>query len=191
VVTRVVRWTRRHVVVQARVYRQAGERRPAATAFGVWYRDFPTAAGRDPVADGVLEAVETLAVERALALLDVDGEAAAEAAPSRAEPPSAPALRRVGAVPRRVLPPAVADLLALVARGAAGGIRPERAARWRRALLDASASDAGFAVDPRLGRWERRLRARLARGACPGGVSGGGVSLMRIRAHFASPAPLP
>lgn len=150
--TRIVRWTRRHVVVQARVYRVVDDGRPAATAFGVWYRE--PAAGRHAIADGQLEAVESLAVERALALLDLSPDAPA------ARPRAAVALAPTpAAVP--TLAPAVCDLLALLDRAARGAVRPRRAARWRERLLDARTRPAPV----RLAVLEERLRRRLARQA--------------------------
>lgn len=163
--TRVVRWTRRHVVVQARVYRVVDEARPAATAFGVWYR--APEAGRHAVADGQLEAVESLAIERALALLDLSPDALATRARVRHDADVRPAPPRTGVAPAPVavavptLAPAVCDLLALLDRAARGAVRPRRAARWRERLLDARTRPAPV----RLAVLEERLRRRLARQA--------------------------
>lgn len=90
-----MRWTRRHVVVQARVYRTVDDARPAATAFHVWYRDASASVARHAVVEGFLEAVESLAVERALALLDLSDAASTQ-------PPAA----RVLASPRCARDPA-------------------------------------------------------------------------------------
>ena len=169
--TRVVRWTRRHVVIQAQVFRALEDRRPATTAFGVWYRDAAPDTNRHSVVDGMLEAVETLAVERALALLDVSAEAEAVWAPA---PRTAPTSRAAASAPTRPaaahpvarvravqpsLPPDVADLLALLERATRDLVRPARAARWRAQLLDGHTRPSAA----RLRAFEGRLRRRLAR----------------------------
>jgi hypothetical protein len=111
-------------------FRTPDEAQPAATAFGVWYREDPTPtpghpSARHPVVDGMLESVESLAIERALALLDLAGPAdpprAHAAAPHSRSALSAsnPAPFGVAARPlARVVAPAVAPVVAVRAREA-------------------------------------------------------------------------
>lgn len=202
--TRIVRWTRRHVVLQAMVFRSRDESRPAATAYGVWYREVPTT--RHPVVDGMLESVESLAIERALALLDPSERPIAHSATGAAAPtrtplpwpgPSVAAARHqpsrrdpravAGSPYEAPVPPAradavpavapaepptpvlVRDLLALITRAEAAGVRTRRAERWRSVVSDAGARPP---VE-RLVLLERRLRQWLAvhsARACPGSV---------------------
>ena len=166
IVTRLVSRTEHDVVFEARVYRCADDRRPAATGW---------AAEREGDGDvnlvACLENTETSAVGRALANL---GFTAAKERPSVEEmqkaararsrlarpaagtPPLSPA-RAGGPDARQVSANVVADLLRLVDRASHLGIRARRVRRWRTTLLARS-------IPPELlTTYECRLRAWIAR----------------------------
>jgi len=158
--------TAQEVVFVARVYKDLGDAKPAATGW---------AAEREGDGDinlvACLENTETSAVGRALANL---GFTASGLRPSAEEMLKASRVRvrltqkgerevarqasapvaRVETVP--VLSPALADFLRLLARAErAGLVRTARAARWRR--------EARTATGEQLDMFERRLRRRMLR----------------------------
>jgi hypothetical protein len=164
IVTRLVSRTDHDVVFEARVYRSADEHEPAATGWAA-----EREGDGDVNAVACLENTETSAVGRALANL---GFTAAKERPSAEEMQKAARARarlaRHGraassqsstvrmADPRQTYADLVADLLGLVDRARRSGLRAERAARWRGALLSRRLPPA------LLGRCERRLRAWIA-----------------------------
>ena len=158
IVTEMVSRTERDVVFRALVYRQAEDRDPSATG---WAAEREGDGEINTVA--CLENTETSAIGRALANL---GFAAARERPSAEEMVKASRARvRLGIV----LPndggasAIVADLCSLITRAERAGLRPSRAARWRRLVAD------GSLPHETLVRCERRLRlwvyARIARPA--------------------------
>ena len=158
IVTELMSRTNAEVVFRASVYRDATEAGPAATGW---------AAEREGDGDvnevACLENTETSAVGRALANL---GFTASRFRPSREEMDKAARARaRVGrqrlAVREPVGSPSHAmylgDLLNLVAAAERIGLRPSRAARWRRHLHDTSYEDRVLV------QLERRLRDWIVR----------------------------
>jgi hypothetical protein len=155
IVTELISRTERDVVFRASVYRQAGEE-PAATG---WASEREGDGEVNTVA--CLENTETSAIGRALANL---GFTASRERPSAEEMAKASRARvRLGILRMPNDPPSglVADLLALIGRAEALGVRELRAARWRRRV-------ASGVPDETLLRCERRLRlwvlARTNRG---------------------------
>ena len=158
IVTELVSRTASEVVFRASVYRDASEAGPAATGW---------AAEREGDGDvnevACLENTETSAVGRALANL---GFTASRLRPSAEEMAKAARARaRVGRQRLAVREPAASsshamylgDLLNLVSAAERIGLRPARAARWRRHLHDASYEDR------MLVQFERRLRDWIVR----------------------------
>ena len=158
IVTELVSRTPTEVVFRASVYRDATETGPAATGW---------AAAREGDGDvnevACLENTETSAVGRALANL---GFTASRLRPSAEEMAKAARARaRIGRQRLAVREPAVSpshamylgDLLNLVAAAERIGLRPSRAARWRRHLHDTSYEDRVLV------QLERRLRDWIVR----------------------------
>jgi hypothetical protein len=158
IVTELMSRTDSEVVFRASVYRDAGEVGPAATGW---------AAEREGDGDvnevACLENTETSAVGRALANL---GFTASRFRPSREEMDKANRARaRIGRQKLAVREPAVSsshamylgDLLNLVAAAERIGLRPSRAARWRRHLHDTPYEDRVLV------QLERRLRDWIVR----------------------------
>ena len=171
ILTTLVSRTDRDVVFEARVYRSRDDQEPAATGW---------AAEREGDGDintvACLENTETSAIGRALANL---GFTATKQRPSaeemakasrvrmrRESSPRAPALaiRERTIMPREPLSLGVtfnlraaltADLLRLIERAEACGVRPRRIVSWRSRLQH------NTATLPVLGECERRLRAWL------------------------------
>jgi hypothetical protein len=168
IVTELVSRTATEVVFRASVYRDASESGPAATGW---------AAEREGDGDvnevACLENTETSAVGRALANL---GFTASRLRPSAEEMAKAARARaRIGrqrlVVREPVVPPVspsqamyLGDLLNLVAAAERIGLRPARAARWRRHLHDTSYEDR------ELVQFERRLRDWIVRNQTPGAL---------------------
>jgi hypothetical protein len=158
IVTELVSRTAAEVVFRASVYRTATDTGPAATGW---------AAEREGDGDvnevACLENTETSAVGRALANL---GFTASRLRPSAEEMAKAARARaRIGRQRLAVREPAVSpshamylgDLLNLVSAAQRIGLRPERAARWRRHLHDTPYEDRVLV------QFERRLRDWIAR----------------------------
>ena len=147
IVTELISRTEHDVVFRALVYRQADDGDPAATG---WAAEREGDGEVNTVA--CLENTETSAIGRALANL---GFTASRERPSAEEMAKASRARvRIGIVrPNDEATSAlIADLGALINRAERVGLRPERAARWRRRL-------AGGGVSPQvLLHCERRLR---------------------------------
>lgn len=179
IVTELVSRTERDVVFRALVYRQSEDAEPAATG---WAAEREGDGEVNAVA--CLENTETSAIGRALANL---GFTASRERPSAEEMAKASRTRlRLGfarheahnespvrsiAAPRLREPnaehrgPVVADLFALLIRAQRLGLRPARAARWQRLLLEQE-----IAPDLLL-RCERRLRLWIqARAVSPVGT---------------------
>ena len=178
IITELMSRTERDVVFRALVYRQAEDAEPSATG---WAAEREGDGEVNAVA--CLENTETSAIGRALANL---GFTASRERPSAEEMAKASRARvRLGlalhdlpaesvrsittARPRAPnvehCGPVVADLFALLIRAERLGVRPSRAARWRRALLEHE-----VAPDLLL-RCERRLRLWIqARAMSPSGT---------------------
>ena len=174
IVTELVSRTDAEVVFRASVYRDSSEGGPAATGW---------AAEREGDGDvnevACLENTETSAVGRALANL---GFTASRLRPSAEEMAKAARARaRIGRQRLAVSEPAVpalsatrpsvvsashamylGDLLNLVAAAERMGLRPTRAARWRRHLHDTSYEDRVLVqLERRLRDWIVRHQTRL------------------------------
>ena len=158
IVTELVSRTATEVVFRASVYRDATEAGPAATGW---------AAEREGDGDvnevACLENTETSAVGRALANL---GFTASRLRPSAEEMAKAARARaRIGRQRLAVREPTVSpshamylgDLLNLVSAAQRIGLRPTRAARWRRHLHDTPYEDRVLI------QFERRLRDWIVR----------------------------
>lgn len=158
IVTELVSRTDAEVVFRASVYRDTSESGPAATGW---------AAEREGDGDvnevACLENTETSAVGRALANL---GFTASRLRPSAEEmAKTARARARIGRQRLAVSEPTVSashamylgDLLNLVAAAERLGLRPSRAARWRRHLHDTPYEDRVLV------QLERRLRDWIVR----------------------------
>jgi hypothetical protein len=139
--------TERDVVFRALVYRQADDSDPAATG---WAAEREGDGEVNTVA--CLENTETSAIGRALANL---GFTASRERPSAEEMAKASRARAALGIVRPnddATSALVADLGALINRAERVGLRPQRAARWRRRLLIGD-------ISPRvLLHCERRLR---------------------------------
>ena len=166
IITALVQRDARSVVFCARVYRTAEDAKPAATGWAL-----EREGDGDVNVVACLENTETSAIGRALANL---GFTASRARPSAEEMAKASRARvRLGLAltnvpdqsavrsiaPARLRPPnaeqrgpVVADLFAQLIRAERLGVRPARATRWRRVLLEQD-----LAPDL-LVRCERRLR---------------------------------
>jgi len=147
IITEMISRTERDVVFRALVYRDVGDGEASATGW---------AAEREGDGDvntvACLENTETSAIGRALANL---GFTASRERPSAEEMAKASRGRvRMGIVRPNdeSLRALIADLGALIDRAERVGLRPERAARWRRRLL------LGGISGETLLRCERRLR---------------------------------
>ena len=165
IVTELVSRTASEVVFRASVYRDASETGPAATGW---------AAEREGDGDvnevACLENTETSAVGRALANL---GFTASRMRPSAEEMAKAARARaRIGRQRLAVREPAgstshamyLGDLLNLVASAERLGLRPARAARWRRHLHDAPYEDSVLVqLERRLRDWIVRHQTHLVR----------------------------
>jgi hypothetical protein len=152
IITEMISRTERDVVFRAVVYRDAGEREAAATG---WASEREGDGEINTVA--CLENTETSAIGRALANL---GFTASRERPSAEEMAKASRARvRIGIVRPNdeSLRALIADLGALIDRAGRVGLRPERAARWRRRLL------LGGISGETLLRCERRLRLWVQR----------------------------
>ena len=158
ILTTLVSRTDRDVVFEARVYRTADDREPAATGW---------AAEREGDGDvntvACLENTETSAIGRALANL---GFTASRLRPSAEEIAKAHRVRARLAIARVAERPTspqllIADLVHLIDRAERAGLRPVRAARWRMLL---TGGPVGRAMPPALLlRCEDRLRRWIAR----------------------------
>ena len=163
IVTELVSRTAGEVVFRASVYRHATESGPAATGW---------AAEREGDGDinevACLENTETSAVGRALANL---GFTASRLRPSAEEMAKATRARaKLGRQPLAVREPPpspshtmyLGDLLNLVASAERIGLRPARAARWRRHLHDTPYKDRELVqLERRLRDWIVRHQTRL------------------------------
>ena len=158
IVTRLVSRDERDVVFRAAVYRTPQDSRAAATG---WARE--REGDGDVNAVACLENTETSAIGRALANL---GFTASRHRPSAEEMAKASRERArltlqrgasTAVAPRDPSEVVLRDLLALLARAERRGLRPARAAAWRRYLERARHPAAVLQA------WERRLRARLRR----------------------------
>ncbi|HEV8233291.1 MAG TPA: hypothetical protein VGP84_01795 [Gemmatimonadaceae bacterium] len=147
IITEMVSRTERDVVFRALVYRQADDSDPAATG---WAAEREGDGEVNTVA--CLENTETSAIGRALANL---GFTASRERPSAEEMAKASRARAALGIVRPnddATSALVADLGALINRAERVGLRPQRAARWRRRLLIGD-------ISPRvLLHCERRLR---------------------------------
>ena len=179
IITELMSRTERDVVFRALVYRQAEDLEPAATG---WAAEREGDGEVNAVA--CLENTETSAIGRALANLGFtasrerpSAEEMAKASRARVrlglaltDVPDGSAVRSIASA--RLRPPnaehrgpVVADLFALLIRAERLGVRPPRAARWRRMLLEQE-----LAPDL-LVRCERRLRLWIqARAVSPVGT---------------------
>ena len=147
IITEMVSRTERDVVFRAFVYRQADDSDPAATG---WAAEREGDGEVNTVA--CLENTETSAIGRALANL---GFTASRERPSAEEMAKASRARAALGIVRRnddAASALIADLGALINRAERVGLRPERAARWRRRLL------VGGISPQVLVHCERRLR---------------------------------
>jgi len=147
IITEMVSRTERDVVFRALVYRQADDSDPAATG---WAAEREGDGEVNAVA--CLENTETSAIGRALANL---GFTASRERPSAEEMAKASRARAALGIVRPnddTTSALTADLGALIDRAERAGLRPQRAARWRRRLLIGD-------ISPRvLLHCERRLR---------------------------------
>ena len=147
IITEMVSRTERDVVFRALVYRQTDDSDPAATG---WAAEREGDGEVNAVA--CLENTETSAIGRALANL---GFTASRERPSAEEMAKASRARAALGIVRPnddTTSALVADLGALINRAERVGLRPQRAARWRRRLLIGD-------ISPRvLLHCERRLR---------------------------------
>jgi hypothetical protein len=147
IITEMVSRTERDVVFRALVYRQADDSDPAATG---WAAEREGDGEVNTVA--CLENTETSAIGRALANL---GFTASRERPSAEEMAKASRARAALGIVRPnddATSALVADLGALINRAERVGLRPQRAARWRRRLLIGD-------ISPRVLLYcERRLR---------------------------------
>jgi len=147
IVTEMISRTERDVVFRALVYRDAEDAAAAATG---WAAEREGDGEVNTVA--CLENTEPSAIGRALATL---GFTASRERPSAEEMAKASRARAALGIVRPnddATSALVADLGALIARAERVGLRPERAARWRRRLL------MGGVSPEVLLRCERRLR---------------------------------
>ena len=164
IVTELVGRSPREVLFRASVFRTAAEREPAATGWAC-----EREGDGEVNTTSCLENAETSAVGRALANLGflagrgrTSAEEIAKAARARARVaapsavPAAPPAAPVAMPPR---PHLVTDLARLLDRARHAGMRPTRAARWRRRLL---APDRPWTKDE-LERFEQRLRSWVRR----------------------------
>jgi hypothetical protein len=147
IVTELISRTDRDVVFRALVYREAEDEAAAATG---WAAEREGDGEVNTVA--CLENTETSAIGRALANL---GFTASRERPSAEEMAKASRARAAFGIVRpndEATSALIADLDALISRAERVGLRPERAARWRRRLL------VGGVSPQVLLHCERRLR---------------------------------
>ncbi|MDB4906764.1 MAG: hypothetical protein JWO05_1548 [Gemmatimonadetes bacterium] len=141
IITHLVERSADAVIFEARVYRHAGDSRPAATG---WATEREGDGEVNLVA--CLENTETSAIGRALANL---GYTASAKRPSREEMEKAARarvarMRPITDDPRQRVANGVLHMLGVIDEAAAVGLRPKRAERWKNALR------AGVVQDERL-----------------------------------------